>query len=335
MQDSLHKKYDGFPGGYFDKGGVHWLLRDGLGSVGMTVDDSGKVEQHVQYYPYGEPHREPQGQPYLYGGKERRRFGGLNDYDFHARFLNPAAALWHAPDRDAANYPNFSPYVFCLSNPVRYGGYNGNNVVVLNAGNGHLAMLVQNEEGKYAYYSFNGDKFYNLTGGEVGGNGFHNLGEKIFDSAEQFMSSSYNSEGDKNQRAADEVSGYEFTDYFEIETSSEEDAAVSGAFRQSASEKYDLISHNCVDAVLDGLTPIGRGNVSSKKEGLAMLGILSLASGKSLKIGAVIAYTAHIAKELSEGKSLISVLKTDNEYVNRVTFSIPGVIYNKIKNENR
>ena len=66
-----------------------------------------------------------------------------------------------------------------------------------------------------------------------------------------------------------------------------------------------------------------------------MLGILSLASGKSLKIGAVIAYAAHIAKELSEGKSLISVLKTDNEYVNRVTFSIPGVIYNKIKNENR
>ena len=71
MQDSLHKKYDDFPGGYFDAGGVHWLLRDGLGSVGMTVDNTGKVEQHVQYYPYGEPHREPQGQPYLYGGKER------------------------------------------------------------------------------------------------------------------------------------------------------------------------------------------------------------------------------------------------------------------------
>ena len=96
------------------------LLRDGPGSVGMTVDNSGKVEQHVQYYPYGEPHREPQGQPYLYGGKERRRFGGLNDYDFHARFLNPAAALWHAPDPHASRYPWLSPYAFCASNPVRY-----------------------------------------------------------------------------------------------------------------------------------------------------------------------------------------------------------------------
>ena len=119
MQDSLHKKYDDFPGGYFDNGGVHWLLRDGLGSVGMTVDDSGMVEQHVQYYPYGEPHREPQGQPYLYGGKERRRFGGLNDYDFHARFLNPAAALWHAPDPHASLSPWISPYVFCATNPIR------------------------------------------------------------------------------------------------------------------------------------------------------------------------------------------------------------------------
>ena len=132
MQDSLHKKYVDFPGGYFDKGGVHWLLRDGLGSVGMTVDNAGKVEQHVQYYPYGEPHREPQGQPYLYGGKERRRFGGLNDYDFHARFLNPAAALWHAPDPHASRYPWLSPYAFCASNPVRYSDPTGMDIFMFN-----------------------------------------------------------------------------------------------------------------------------------------------------------------------------------------------------------
>ena len=106
LTNHIKSKRVDFPGGYFDKGGVHWLLRDGLGSVGMTVDNTGKVEQHVQYY--------------LYGGKERRRFGGLNDYDFHARFLNPAAALWHAPDPHASRYPWLSPYAFCASNPVRY-----------------------------------------------------------------------------------------------------------------------------------------------------------------------------------------------------------------------
>ena len=126
----LQNKYVDFPGVYFDKGGVHWLLRDGLGSVGMTVDDSGQVEQHVQYYPYGEPHREPQGQPYLYGGKERRRFGGLNDYDFHARFLNHAAALWHAPDPRASHYPWLSPYVFCASNPIRFRDPDGKKIYI-------------------------------------------------------------------------------------------------------------------------------------------------------------------------------------------------------------
>ena len=32
-----------------------------------------RVEQHTGYYPYGEPWREPAGQPYLFGGKERRQ----------------------------------------------------------------------------------------------------------------------------------------------------------------------------------------------------------------------------------------------------------------------
>ena len=51
LTNHIKSKRVDFPGGYFDKGGVHWLLRDGLGSVGMTVDNAGKVEQHVQYYP--------------------------------------------------------------------------------------------------------------------------------------------------------------------------------------------------------------------------------------------------------------------------------------------
>ena len=50
----------------------------------MGTDASGTLEQHTGYYPYGEPWREPTGQPYLYGGKERMRDGALNDYDFTA-----------------------------------------------------------------------------------------------------------------------------------------------------------------------------------------------------------------------------------------------------------
>ena len=67
-----------------------------------------------------EPWREPGGQPYLFGSKERRRFASLGDSDFHARFLTTATALWQAPDVHAGKYPWLSPWVFCAANPIRY-----------------------------------------------------------------------------------------------------------------------------------------------------------------------------------------------------------------------
>ncbi|MDE6565202.1 MAG: hypothetical protein K2L92_10290 [Muribaculaceae bacterium] len=60
------------------------------------------------------------GQPYLFGGKERRRFASLGDSDFHARFLTTATALWQAPDVHAGKYPWLSPWVFCKANPIKY-----------------------------------------------------------------------------------------------------------------------------------------------------------------------------------------------------------------------
>ena len=60
------------------------------------------------------------GQPYLYGGKERMRDGSLNDYDFSARRLNSALALWTAPDPMARDFSNINPYVYCAGNPIKY-----------------------------------------------------------------------------------------------------------------------------------------------------------------------------------------------------------------------
>lgn len=109
-----------FPYGYFDGRGVHWMMPDAIGSVELVIDGDGLVEQHTGYYPYGEPWRVPAGQPYLYGGKERRRFAGLGDSDFHARFLTTATALWQAPDVHAGKYPWLSPWAFCAANPIKY-----------------------------------------------------------------------------------------------------------------------------------------------------------------------------------------------------------------------
>lgn len=117
-------EYSYFPGGYFDGGGgVHYLHSDYQGSVVMVTDSVGRVEQHNTYYPYGEPHRLPSGQRRLYCGKERESVTG--EYDYGARLHFAPGLLWTVPDALANLTPQYSPYVFCAANPIRYIDENG------------------------------------------------------------------------------------------------------------------------------------------------------------------------------------------------------------------
>ena len=108
-----------FPGGYFDSDGNPTSRHtDWQGNVTMVTNSEGKIAQHTGYYPYGEPWSEPSGQPYLYGGKERLREGGLNEYDFGARRYNSALALWTTPD--PVVHDQHSPYTYCAGNPIKF-----------------------------------------------------------------------------------------------------------------------------------------------------------------------------------------------------------------------
>ena len=110
-----------FPGGYFDgDGNPNYRHTDWQGNVTIVTNSDGKIAQHTGYYPYGEPWSEPSGQPYLYGGKERLREGGLYEYDFGARRYNSALALWTTPDPLARTFSNTNPYSYCAGNPIRY-----------------------------------------------------------------------------------------------------------------------------------------------------------------------------------------------------------------------
>lgn len=110
-----------FSGGYFDgKGAPHYRHADFQGNITIVTDQDGDIEQHTGYYPYGEPWREHDGQPYLYGYKERMRDNGLNYNDFTARRLNAVTCLWSTPDPLALDYSALSPYSSCAANPVRF-----------------------------------------------------------------------------------------------------------------------------------------------------------------------------------------------------------------------
>ena len=95
-------------------------------------------------------------------------------------------------------------------NPVKNIDLKGDSVAVLyNQGTiGHLALLIQNAEGKWAYYSYNGTPIYENTKGAFGGKQYHDLGTKIFNSPEDFMNSTYNRKGNEEEVKNNKVNNF-------------------------------------------------------------------------------------------------------------------------------
>ena len=131
-----------FPGGYFDgKGQPYYRHSDWQGSVAMVTNGNGSLVQHNGYYPYGEPWRVVEGQPYLYGGKERLTNNDNIEYDFGARRYHSASALWSTPDPAAIKFPAQNPYVFCAANPIKYVDPTGCEVQGISKKDAKLAVM--------------------------------------------------------------------------------------------------------------------------------------------------------------------------------------------------
>jgi RHS repeat-associated protein len=99
------------------------------------VDDKGKVQQATNYYPFGVPYTDvsvetsPDFQPYKYNDKELDKMYGLNTYDYGARQYNPVTGRWDRIDPLAEKFYPYSPYVYCMDNPVKYIDPDGRRVV--------------------------------------------------------------------------------------------------------------------------------------------------------------------------------------------------------------
>lgn len=73
------------------------------------------------------------------------------------KYIYLFALLFYSLNSQAYSY--LSPYSFCGGDPINCIDPTGEDIVVLNYTKGeHLAMLIQNEDGKWQYYSINGEK---------------------------------------------------------------------------------------------------------------------------------------------------------------------------------
>ncbi|HJZ41739.1 MAG TPA: DUF6443 domain-containing protein, partial [Bacteroidales bacterium] len=117
---------------------VHeYNLKDHLGNnrvtfLGKNIGGGAiEVMQTMDYYPFGLSMTPPNANPssdysenkYLYNGKEIQddklngTFFGMLDYG--ARFYDPQIGRWHSVDPLAEKYRRWSPYNYCMDNPIR------------------------------------------------------------------------------------------------------------------------------------------------------------------------------------------------------------------------
>ena len=104
----------------------HYYVKDHLGSNRIVQDEQGKVEASYNFYPFGGSFEHCQelytnniSQPFTYQGKEKVNMYGFGMLDFGARFHAPLLGRWTSVDQLSEKYYSWSPYVFCLNNPIR------------------------------------------------------------------------------------------------------------------------------------------------------------------------------------------------------------------------
>jgi RHS repeat-associated protein len=113
-----------------------YFLRDHLGNTRITFKPNGAgftLNQSADYYPFGMKWVGMGGEnKYLYNGKELQDEIGLDWYDYGARFYDPQIGRWTTPDPLSETLQeSFTPYHYCVNNPVLYTDPDGRIIPVL------------------------------------------------------------------------------------------------------------------------------------------------------------------------------------------------------------
>ncbi|MBQ1932221.1 MAG: hypothetical protein II360_01850 [Muribaculaceae bacterium] len=195
----------------------------------------------------------------LYGGKELQTMNGLNLYDFHARWQDYATCWFTTQDPLAEKYYALSPYIYCAGNPIMLTDPTGMDMCVLLQpdganGLGHMAILIQNEDGKWSLWSKNGtDENSGIKGNSINQDGKDkdDCGTGTYDSIEEFMV------GKDNQKE-DNSGSMKYTKGYKIKSSSEEDNAAKNQAKIELDKDYNLIGANCAVMVQKALEAAGK-----------------------------------------------------------------------------
>ena len=186
-------------------------------------------------------------------GKERDEETGYGY--FGARYMDhELITSFISVDRYADKYPFISPYVYCAWNPLRLIDPNGDSIAVLISekavlGNGHMAILVQTDNGEWQLWSKNGEG-KSLSEDKSACNNDKPYGT-TFSSVQDFLDNQKaNSEGHNGS-----TEPY-YTEAYVMPTTKKQDKTICEKMATFMSS-YHLLSDNCADAVKKSLKAAG------------------------------------------------------------------------------
>lgn len=145
------------------------------------------------------------------------------------------------------------------NNPILKNDPFGDTVIVLSApkgahGTGHMAILIQDKDGKYSLWSKNGT---NQSSGLSGRNDKDDKGTLKFKSPSEFMKSKFNPV--VNAKTGER----EYKGGFKIETTAKEDRGAEAGATKELNKDYKVLGSNCAKTVQSALVGAGQKDGSS------------------------------------------------------------------------
>ena len=150
-------------------GKYHYYLKDHQGNNRVVVDEEGTVEEVNDYYAFGglmSTSSRQSVQPYKYNGKELDRKGGLDWYDYGARYYDAALGRWHVVDPMAEEYYSISPYEYCNNSPIIYIDPTGMLYTGYTVDRNGYILKINNEGGDNYDVLYNKEKYSSETKGD-------------------------------------------------------------------------------------------------------------------------------------------------------------------------
>ena len=104
---------------------AEYFIKDHLGNVRSVITshpESHLTIQGTDYYPFGLeiPVYGDNDNQLKYNSKELQTEADLSWYDYGARFYDPVIGRWHVVDPMAEKSRRWSPYTYCMNNPIRF-----------------------------------------------------------------------------------------------------------------------------------------------------------------------------------------------------------------------